>query len=115
MTSLTCHCGAVKLEISGPIDLENVYRCDCTYCARRGAIMMAIPKENVRIVQGKDALTYYKWGTNTAKHYFCSTCGIYTHHRRQVNPMEFGLNVACLDGLNPRDLGDVPWPAVSHR
>ena len=54
-------------------------------------------------------ITLYQWGTQTAKHYFCQTCGIYTHHQRRSNPNEYGVNVAILDGVNPRDLGDVRW------
>ena len=44
----------------------------------------------------------------TAKHYFCSVCGIYTHHQRRSNPEEYGYNVGCLAGVNPFDLGEVP-------
>ncbi len=114
-TSLNCHCGAVKLAITGLETLNNAYRCDCSYCASRGAIMLAIRRENVEIVQGRDLLSMYQWGTNTAEHYFCKTCGIYTHHRRKINPDEYGLNVAALTGVNPRDLGNIPWPATSNR
>ena len=77
--------------------------------------MTAVPRQNVRIIQGADNLSLYQWGTNVAKHYFCKTCGIYTHHQRKVNPKEFGLNVAALAGMNQRDLGNVPWPEISHR
>jgi len=39
----------------------------------------------------------------TAKHYFCKTCGIYTHHQRRSNPNEFGFNIACIEVVNPFD------------
>ena len=39
----------------------------------------------------------------TAKHYFCSRCGIYTHHQRRSNPQQYGVNVACLTGISPFD------------
>jgi hypothetical protein len=112
---LTCHCGAVELAISEKIDLDAAYRCDCSYCARRGAVMYAIAKSHVRVVKGQDMLSIYQWGTQTAKHYFCMRCGIYTHHRRFVDPSQFGLNVAAIEGINPRDLANVRWPAVSKR
>ena len=70
---------------------------------------------DVEIVKGRDTLSLYQWGTNTAKHYFCKTCGIYTHHQRRSNPQEYGVNVAALAGINPRDLGDVPWSdGINH-
>lgn len=59
-------------------------------------------------MQGKEALKLYQFNTMTAKHYFCSHCGIYTHHQRRSNPQEYGYNVGCLEGVNPYDLSEVP-------
>ena len=47
---------------------------------------------------GEAALRCYQFNTRTAKHYFCSVCGIYTHHQRRSNPAEYGYNLACLEG-----------------
>ena len=75
----------------------------------------SVPLDGVRVVRGADKLTLYQWGTMTAKHYFCSVCGIYTHHQRRSNPNEYGVNAAALEGINPRDLGAVPWDdGVNH-
>jgi len=112
---LTCHCGAVEIEVTLTVGLRTARRCDCSFCRRRGAIAVSAPLDGLRIVRGADKLTLYKWGTGTAKHYFCSVCGIYTHHQRRSNPNEYGVNVACLDGVNPRDLGPVRWSdGVNH-
>ncbi|MET0182379.1 MAG: hypothetical protein ABW199_05780, partial [Caulobacterales bacterium] len=54
------------------------------------------------------ALTRYTFNTGVAEHYFCSRCGIYTHHRRRSNPEEFGFNAACLEGVSPFDFPEVP-------
>lgn len=107
--TLTCHCGAVELHVRLSDGLNTARRCDCSYCARRGAVAVSAPLNGVDIVKGKENLTLYQWGTKTAKHYFCKTCGIYTHHQRRSNPNEFGINAAALKGVNPRDLGAVPW------
>ncbi|HEX6396039.1 MAG TPA: hypothetical protein VFZ95_01325, partial [Steroidobacteraceae bacterium] len=56
---------------------------------------------------GQDVLKLYQFNTRTAKHYFCSNCGIYTHHQRRSNPLEYGYNVGCLEDVNPFDLGPV--------
>ena len=45
--------------------------------------------------------------SKTAKHYFCSNCGIYTHHNPRSNPAMYGINVACLEGVKPFELKDV--------
>ena len=62
----------------------------------------------LKITRGQDKLSLYQWNTRVAKHYFCSVCGIYTHHQRRKAPDEFGYNVACIEGLNIDDLGDIP-------
>ena len=77
-------------------------------CRRRGTIVASVALDGLVIVEGKDKLSLYQFNTMTAKHYFCSICGIYTHHQRRSNPEEFGFNVACLEGANPYELENVP-------
>lgn len=111
----TCHCGSVVLEVSLSDGLATARRCDCSFCRRRGAIAVSAPLDGVKVVLGSENLTLYQFGTHTAKHWFCKTCGIYTHHQRRSNPKEFGVNVAILEGVNPRDLGEVPWvDGINH-
>ncbi len=73
----------------------------------RGAIAISANLSGIRFLSGEDKLTLYQFKTNTAKHYFCSVCGIYTHHQRRSNPNEFGVNVACLEGVSPFDFEEV--------
>lgn len=103
----TCHCGEVELELSLPNGIEKPRRCDCSICRRKGAIVASVKLDGIRIVKGEASLKLYQFNTNTAKHYFCSNCGIYTHHQRRSAPDEYGFNVGCLEGVNPFDLGDV--------
>lgn len=111
----TCHCGAVELEVTLTSGLATARRCDCSFCARRGAIVVSAPLGGVTVLRGADQLSLYRFGTGTAQHYFCKICGIYTHHRRRSNPNEYGVNVAILEGINPRDLGEVTWvDGVNH-
>ncbi len=57
----------------------------------------------------------YQFNTKTAKHFFCSKCGIHTHHQRRSNPAEYSYNVGCLEGVNPFELGPVPtYDGVNH-
>ncbi|EGQ8259904.1 GFA family protein [Vibrio parahaemolyticus] len=104
---LTCHCGKVELELTLPNGIEKPRRCDCSMCRRRGAIVASVPLSGIRIVQGDDVLKRYQFNTHTAKHFFCSECGIYTHHQRRSDPSEYGYNVGCLEGVNPYELGDI--------
>lgn len=111
----TCHCGAVELELSLPDGIVDPRRCDCSICRRKGAIVASVPLAGLRVVKGHDVLALYQFNTHAAKHYFCSNCGIYTHHQRRSNPTEYGYNVGCLEGVNPFDLGPVPTSdGVNH-
>nr|BDT29660.1 GFA family protein [Bacteriovorax sp. HI3] len=111
----SCHCKSVQLEIHLPRGLEDPRRCDCSFCRMRGAIVASVDLENIKILSGEDKLTLYQFNTFTAKHYFCSVCGIYTHHQRRSNPNQYAFNVACLEGVNPYELGEVPvMDGINH-
>ena len=104
----TCHCGAVELELYLPDGLADLRRCNCSICRRKGAIMASVPSSRIKIVKGHDVLRLYQFNTHVARHYFCSVCGIYTHHQRRSNPEFYGVNVGCLEGVDPNDIGSVP-------
>ena len=70
--------------------------------------MASVPMSALTIVQGADKLSLYQWNARQAKHYFCSTCGIYTHHYQRRPPGMVGFNVACIDGVDPYALGEIP-------
>ena len=111
----TCHCGSVVLELDLPHGIVDPRRCDCSMCRRRGAIIASVPLSGIKVVSGGEFLKQYQFNTRTAKHYFCSNCGIYTHHQRRSNPDEYGYNVGCLEGVNPFALGLIPTlDGVNH-
>jgi hypothetical protein len=103
-----CHCGAVRFEATLSDGLMTALRCNCSYCRMRGAVVVAAQAGGVKVLEGEDALTSYRFNTGTAQHFFCSRCGIYTHHQRRSNPNQYGVNVACLDGVSPFDFAEVP-------
>ena len=102
-----CHCGAVKFSVELPKGLASARRCTCSICRMRGAIAVSANIDGLTITQGADRLATYRFNTGTAEHHFCTACGIYTHHRRRSSPNEFGINVACLDGVSPFDFEEV--------
>ena len=108
MKKLTCHCENVELEVNIPeAGFPKLMRCNCSLCKRKGAVMSPLPKENVKLVKGQDSLKLYQYHTKVTEHYFCSNCGIYTHHKMRSNPNMIGVNVACIEGINPFELGDI--------
>ena len=102
-----CHCGTVRLKVRLADGLRSARRCDCSYCRMRGCIAVSARLNDLEVVSGADALTTYQFNTGTAKHHFCSKCGIYTHHRRRSNPNEYGVNAAVLAGVSPFDFAEV--------
>jgi hypothetical protein len=104
----SCHCGGVVLELDLSDGVMHARRCNCSMCRRKGAIMGAVPLAGLRVVQGAELLRVYSFNTRTAEHYFCSRCGIYTHHRRRSNPHQYGYNLGCLEGVDPYLVEGVP-------
>jgi hypothetical protein len=94
-----CHCGRVRFEIRSTLQPSN--RCNCSLCRRRAAVMTRVPASDFTLLAGEDALGLYQFNTRVAKHYFCKTCGIYTFHRPRVAPELYGVNVGCLEGVDP--------------
>lgn len=102
-----CHCGDVRFEVELINGLHTARRCNCSFCRMRGAVGVSGRPGGLRILTGRDRLTCYRFNTGAARHFFCSRCGIYTHHERRSRPGEYGVNIACLDGLSPFDLASV--------
>jgi hypothetical protein len=105
---LICHCGVVELEINLPNGVVDPKRCNCSFCRRRGAVMGTMGENDFQIITGHNNLKLYQFGTKVSEHYFCDTCGIYTHHRRRSDPRFFGYNIGCLEGVNPFDIENIP-------
>jgi len=111
----SCHCGVVQFELSLPNGLLDPRRCDCSMCCKRGAIVASVSLNGIKITKGADSFSLYQFNIHTAKHYFCSYCGIYTHHQRRSNPHQYGFNVACLEGINPLELENIPtYDGINH-
>ena len=96
----SCHCGAVQFEVRTP--LTPAARCNCSLCRRKGALMSPMfPAAALTIVKGEEALTLYQFNTRTARHYFCKHCGIYPFHQTRKDPLQWRVNIGCLDGVDP--------------
>ncbi len=105
----SCHCGAVRISFEMVGGLDGLRRCDCSLCRRKypGAVTGRV--DDLVIERGEGNLGLYQFGTMTARHQFCKTCGVHVFHQRRSNPEEIGVNVACVEGLDPRIAGDAEW------
>lgn len=103
-----CHCGAVAFTVQLSDGFKTIRRCNCSFCRMRGAIAVTAPLSGIEVIKGKEKLTEYRFNTGQAVHFFCSVCGIYTFHQRRSNPDQYGVNVACIEGVSPFDFPEVP-------
>ena len=103
-----CHCGTVRFRVHLSEGLHSARRCTCSMCRMRGAVAVTAQVGDLEVIAGEEALTLYQFNTKVARHYFCSHCGIYTHHQRRSYPSQLGVNVACLEGVSPFDFAAVP-------
>jgi hypothetical protein len=62
-----------------------------------GFLHLIVPKAAMRVLAGDAALTLYRFGTGTARHYFCRVCGVKPFYVPRSNPDGWDVNVRCLD------------------
>ena len=91
-----CHCGAVRFEVLAPDEVETK-ECNCSTCRMTGFLHLIVESERFRLVAGQDKITTYSFNTKTAKHHFCSVCGIKSFYVPRSRPDGFSVNVRCLD------------------
>jgi len=91
-----CHCGRVKFEVLAPSRLE-VSECNCSICSKAGYLHLVVPADRFKLLSGREALTEYTFNTRTAKHLFCSVCGIKSFYVPRSHPDGFSVNARCLE------------------
>ena len=91
-----CHCGRVRFEILAPAEI-NVNECNCSICSKAGYLHLVVPAERFTLLAGQDALSTYTFNTGTAKHLFCSVCGVKSFYVPRSHPDGFSVNARCLD------------------
>jgi hypothetical protein len=91
-----CHCGAVAFEVDAPAKI-TASDCNCSICRMTGYLHLIVPRSRFRLLKGAAELTEYKFNTGTARHLFCSRCGIKSFYVPRSNPDGYSINVRCLD------------------
>jgi hypothetical protein len=94
-----CHCGRVRFRVTA--DLDRVSECNCSMCTKKGFLHLIVPPERFELLSGEAALTTYRFNSMTAKHTFCSHCGIHPFYVPRSDPDKIDVNVRCLDGVDP--------------
>jgi hypothetical protein len=82
--------------VDAPARLQ-VAECNCSICSKSGFLHLIVPKSQFRLLRGEEALTTYAFNTGTAKHLFCSTCGVKSFYVPRSHPDGYSVNARCLD------------------
>jgi len=91
-----CHCRAVRFEAEVPESVE-VLDCNCSICSMTGFLHLMVPHGDFRLLSGEGSLASYRFGTSTAKHLFCSVCGVKSFYQPRSHPDAWSVNVNALD------------------
>ena len=102
-----CHCGRVRFEVTAPRDL-NVSECNCSICGKAGYLHLIVPADRFKLLDGSDVLKTYSFNTHTAKHLFCSVCGIKSFYVPRSHPDGFSVNARCIDSETVGELTITP-------
>jgi len=96
----SCHCGKVAIEFES--DIQGVLSCNCSICARSGALLTFMPCETVKVEAAPDAMTTYTFNKHVIQHKFCKTCGIkvFGEGVDAKGNMIMAVNVRCIEGLD---------------
>jgi hypothetical protein len=103
-----CHCGQVRYDVTA--SLSSVVECNCSICAKRGALWTFVKPEHFALRAGSDELVDYQFNKKIIHHLFCAQCGVGSYSRG-VGPggqEMIAINVRCLDGV------DVSTLATKH-
>ena len=102
-----CHCGAVKFRVT--TDLAGILDCNCSICTKKGFLHLIVEPDRFELLTDRAALSTYTFGTGTAKHHFCATCGMHPFYIPRSHPDKIDVNVRCIDGLDLGTLEITPY------
>ena len=97
-----CHCGKVRFEADVPEAVE-LLDCNCSICSATGFLHLMVPHADFRLLTDEGALTSYRFGTGTANHLFCATCGIKSFYQPRSHPDAWSVNWNTLDDVSGLD------------
>lgn len=98
-----CHCGRVRFEVIAPKRLR-VSDCNCSICSKAGYLHLVVPADRFKLLSGSDTLRTYSFNTHTARHLFCSVCGIKSFYVPRSHPDGISVNARCIDSETIEEL-----------
>jgi len=92
-------------------DLAMVVSCNCSICAKRGALWTFVKPEQFALRSGEEDLADYQFNKKVIHHLFCSCCGIESFARGKApdGSEMVAINVRCLDEVDIAALTLAPF------
>jgi hypothetical protein len=87
----------VRFEVDVETDAP-IWSCNCSICDMTAYQHLIVDRASFRLVSGSDRLSEYRFNSGTARHLFCSACGIKSFYVPRSHPDGFSVNARCLDG-----------------
>jgi hypothetical protein len=97
MIEASCHCRAVRLEVSrAPRVLLD---CNCSICRRYGGLWAYYKAGSVRLRYRRRDVEIYAWGDRTIRYIRCRQCGCTLLHERAKGTADspIGINARNFD------------------
>ncbi|MEO9298242.1 GFA family protein [Devosia alba] len=114
----TCHCGATSIAL--PHLPTQAKQCNCSYCARTGAVWGYFGSDELDIRANDDERTYSA-SDGVNQHHFCGHCGMqtwgespdwasmYNMDGTPKNPDATGIPATRSYAVNLRLIDDLDW------
>ena len=102
-----CHCGRVRFEVVAPKRL-TVSDCNCSMCSKAGYLHLIVTADRFKLLSGSEVLSTYTFNTNTARHLFCSVCGVKSFYVPRSHPDGISVNARCIDSQTIEELTVIP-------
>lgn len=110
-----CHCRAVRFTVQVDPSTARVVWCNCSICTMKAYAHLIVPAGALRFETDPSALSEYRFGSRTARHLFCRSCGIHSVYVPRSHPDGHSVNVHCLDDADRAWAQELPREGFDGR
>lgn len=109
----SCQCGAVQFDVD--LNIDQTITCNCSRCKRMGFVLSFAKPEDFHLKTGEELLTEFLFNKKVIRHLFCKVCGVesFGYATMPDGSQAVGVNVNCLEGVNPKELNSQPFDGKS--
>src|SRR3546814_20904875 len=92
-------------------------KCNCSIGTRKRGWHAQVKPGAFRLLSDPAARSDYQFGSNSAHHVFCKTCGVsaFGHgYVEEIGGAYVSVSIACLDDLSPAEMAALPEIGRAH-